>query len=75
MAHFCAVNAKTVKEAVSLLILTWLIALLPEFAGAQSLSDDIQQLVMDYQKLAQEKKILTDMYTGYKIVSQGYDQI
>jgi len=75
MAHFCAVNAKTVKEAVSLLILTWLIALPPEFAGAQSLSDDIQQLVMDYQKLAQEKKILTDMYTGYKIVSQGYDQI
>jgi hypothetical protein len=42
---------------------------------AQSLADDISQLVMDYEKLAQEKKILSDMYEGYRIVSAGYSQI
>jgi len=52
-----------------------LLAAIPACGRSQSLADDIQQLLMDYQKLAQEKKILTDMYTGYKIVSQGYDQI
>jgi hypothetical protein len=52
-----------------------LLAAIPACGRSQSLVDDIQQLLMDYQKLAQEKKILTDMYTGYKIVSQGYGQI
>ena len=47
----------------------------PAGGRAQSLADDIKQLVMDYQKLAQEKKILSDMYEGYRIVSAGYSQI
>lgn len=48
---------------------------IPACGRAQSLADDIEQLVMDYQKLAQEKKILSDMYEGYRIVSAGYSQI
>jgi hypothetical protein len=44
-------------------------------APAQSLADDIKQLVLDYQKLKEEKAILTDMYTAYNLISQGCDQI
>jgi Tfp pilus assembly protein PilE len=44
-------------------------------APAQSLADDIRQLVLDYQKLKEEKTILTDMYTAYNLISQGYDQV
>jgi hypothetical protein len=44
-------------------------------AQSQSLADDIKQLLLDYQKLKEEKAILTDMYSGYNIIHQGYDQI
>src|SRR5580692_1550029 len=44
-------------------------------ASSQSLADDIKQLLLDYQKLKEEKAILTDMYTAYNIIHQGYDQI
>lgn len=42
---------------------------------AQSISDEIQQLVLDYQKLAQMKSILKEMYKGYQIVSTGYNEV
>ena len=42
---------------------------------AQSVSDDIEQLVMDVQKLGQLKQILSDMYAGYTIVHQGYEDV
>jgi hypothetical protein len=48
---------------------------LPGSARAQSLADDITMLTLDYQKLSQLKKILTDMYSFYTIVSKGYDDI
>jgi hypothetical protein len=48
---------------------------LPGAARAQSLADDITQLTMDYEKLSQMKKILTDMYTAYTVLSKGYDDI
>jgi hypothetical protein len=44
-------------------------------ARTQSLADDIKQLLLDYQKLKEERQILTDMYTAYNIIHQGYDQI
>jgi hypothetical protein len=44
-------------------------------ARSQSLADDIKQLLLDYQKLKEEKAILTDMYTAYNLIHQGYDQI
>jgi hypothetical protein len=36
---------------------------------------EIEQLVLDIQKLAQLKSILTDLYKGYEILSLGYNTI
>src|ERR1700743_1178984 len=44
-------------------------------ASAQSIADDITQLTLDYQKLAQLKTILKDMYKGYQLVSTGYSDV
>jgi len=38
-------------------------------------SQEVQQLLLDIEKLAQLKKILNDMYKGYQIVSGGYNAI
>lgn len=42
---------------------------------AQSISDNIQMLVLDYEKLAGLKKVLQNMYNGYKVVSKGYNSV
>ena len=42
---------------------------------AQSVSDDIQQLLLDVQKLTQMKEILTEMYQAYTILNKGYEDI
>ncbi len=56
------------------LIVAWLIVLMvPGKIAAQS--DEAQQLLLDIEKLAQLKKILNNMYEGYKIVSKGYNTI
>jgi len=47
----------------------------PQAAKAQSLAQLIEQLELDYQKLAQLKQMLADMYTGYKKVYTGYEQV
>lgn len=44
-------------------------------ARAQSVADDITQLLLDVQKLAQLKQILSDMYTAYTVVHNGYEDI
>ncbi|MBS1737551.1 MAG: TerB family tellurite resistance protein [Bacteroidetes bacterium] len=38
-------------------------------------SDEVQQLLLNIEKLAQFKKILQNMYDGYKLVSKGYTAI
>jgi hypothetical protein len=38
-------------------------------------SFEAQQLLLDWQKLAQEKQILTDLYNGYQILDRGYTTI
>lgn len=38
-------------------------------------SAEIQQLILNWQKLAQLKKILSNMYKGYEIVSKGYTAV
>jgi DNA repair ATPase RecN len=45
----------------------------PVLASGQS--EEIQQLLLDVEKLAQFKKILQDMYKGYQIISGGYNTI
>jgi hypothetical protein len=42
---------------------------------AQSTSDLIEQLVLDFQKLQDLKAILQDMFKGYEILDKGYTQI
>ena len=38
-------------------------------------SKEVQQLLLDIEKLAQFKQILTDLKKGYQIVSTGYSTI
>jgi len=45
----------------------------PSFVQAQAA--EIQQLLLDVQKLSALKGILNDMYKGYEIVSNGYETI
>ena len=42
---------------------------------AFSQSQEAQQLLLNWEKLTQFKKILKDMYAGYKIVYKGYTTI
>ena len=42
---------------------------------AQSVADDTEQLLLDVQKLAQLKQILSQMYKAYTILQSGYEDI
>jgi len=42
---------------------------------AQSVADDIEQLLLDVEKLAQLKQILSQMYQEYTLLHQGYEKI
>jgi len=44
-----------------------------QFASAQA--DEIQQLILNVEKLAQFKSILSDMKTGYSILTNGYNTV
>jgi hypothetical protein len=48
---------------------------LPAISKAQSIADDLEQLSLDYQKLAGLKSILKQMYQGYEIISKGYNAV
>jgi hypothetical protein len=41
----------------------------------QTIVDAIQQLALDYQKLAGMKSVLQQMYKGYEVVSNGYNSV
>ena len=42
---------------------------------AQSVGDDIQQLLLDVEKLSQLKQILTQLYQEYTMLQRGYEEI
>lgn len=42
---------------------------------AQSIAQDLEQLGLDYQKLAGLKSILKQMYTGYEVLDKGYNAV
>jgi hypothetical protein len=44
-------------------------------ARASAQSEDLTQLILDIEKLTQLKGILTDMKTGYDILSGGYNEV
>ena len=52
-----------------------LIAVVLISSQAFSQAQEAQQLLLNWEKLTQLKKILNDMYTGYKIVYKGYTAI
>jgi len=47
----------------------------PVVVKAQSLAQTIEQLSLDYEKLADYKQILADMYKGYTVIRAGYENI
>ena len=55
----------------------WVLIILIIAFGSKSFgqSQEVQQLLLNWEKLTQLKKILNDMYTGYKIVHKGYTTI
>jgi len=63
------------KLALTILLYIGLAAGVPLSGRAQSVSDLIQQLVLDYQKLAGLKNILGQMYTGYSVLTKGYGAV
>ncbi|WP_439696990.1 TerB family tellurite resistance protein [Mucilaginibacter sp. AW1-7] len=63
------------KMIITALLCLAMAAGAPLSSRAQSVSDVIQQLVLDYQKLASLKNILGQMYTGYSVLSKGYGAV
>jgi len=63
------------KIAITLLVSLGLAAATPISSRAQSVADVIRQLVLDYQKLASLKNIVSQMYTGYTVLSKGYGAV
>ena len=63
------------KKFMLLLLLTAGLSAASFKARAQSTVQDMQQLILDIEKLTQLKAILTDMKTGYDILTQGYAQV
>jgi len=58
-----------------LLVVSLLTGLIPVQSKAQSIADCIEQLTLDYQKLASLKSILSQMYQGYEVLSKGYNAV
>lgn len=51
------------------------VCFIPGISKAQSIADCIEQLTLDYEKLASLKSILRQMYQGYAVLSKGYNAV
>jgi len=60
-------------KKILILILTVYMAIVSNKANAQSA--EIQQLILNIEKLSQFKKILSDMKKGYELLSGGYKTV
>ena len=57
-------------------IIKYLLIVIGLAAGqARAQTQDLQQLLLDIEKLTQLKSILSDMKTGYEILNGGYSQV
>jgi hypothetical protein len=56
-------------------IILAVVLMIPGQSKAQSIADDLEQLSLDYQKLAGLKSILKQMYTGYGVLTHGYKAV
>lgn len=61
------------KKLFILLVFAFSLALVP--TGVHAQQEEAQQLLLDVAKLIELKKILSDLKTGYQIVSKGYNTI
>jgi len=52
-----------------------LVSLIGKPINTMAQSAEIQQLLLDWQKLGELKNILKDMYQGYEVISNGYETI
>src|ERR1700744_5880927 len=64
---------KIQKKIIGILLAIGFI--IPIQSRAQSIAQDLQQLSLDYQKLAGLKSILKQMYTGYEVLDKGYNAV
>jgi hypothetical protein len=64
---------KSIRKVGAIIILIGLLGGINPRVLAQSF--EAEQLLLDYQKLLQEKQILDDLYKGYQILSAGYTAI
>jgi len=66
------INSGPLKRRGAIVVVIFLM-----FAGfkAKAQTQDLQQLILDIEKLTQLKGILTDMKTGYQIYNQGYGTV
>jgi len=63
------------KIIIITMLLTLAGALVPVAGKAQSIADLLEQLALDYQKLASMKNTLSQMYKGYEVLSKGYNSV
>jgi hypothetical protein len=63
---------KSILIVVTLCLFT---GMLPETTKAQSITQLLEQLTLDYQKLAGLKSILSQMYKGYEVLNKGYGAV
>jgi len=60
-------------KPVLMLLVLWLLCVASLPASAQS--NEVQQLLLNVEKLTQLKSILTDMEKGYQLISTGYNAV
>jgi hypothetical protein len=63
------------KQTKILMVVVGPSAAMPLHGRAQSIADCIEQLTLDYQKLASLKSVLSQMYTGYEVLAKGYGAV
>ncbi len=63
------------KKISMVLFILLFIGMAPSIVRAQSIAQELEQLQLDYQKLAGLKSILKQMYQGYELVNKGYNAV
>lgn len=63
------------KKTIKILLCMLLLCSMSVTGRAQSVTDLLEQLALDYQKLAGMKNILNQMYKGYEVLAKGYNSV
>lgn len=63
------------KRMIPMLVMAVMTTFSIKTVKAQSVTDVIEELMLDYQKLAGMKSTLNQMYHGYAVLTRGYDAV